>query len=291
MRLSIITVNLNNAEGLERTLASVHRQTAYAEIEHIVIDGASSDRSCDILRKYSPGLKWISEKDSGIYEAMNKGVGMARGEYLLFLNSGDTLYDEDVVSCILPRLNGCPILIGRILFEKSQAVSPTGAKISLLEMYRSFIPHPATFIRKDLLVKRPYDTRLRISADWKFFFETLILDGADYQYLDRIITVYDENGLSSTHGEIGEKEKLQVLKEHFPERVVADCFAFAHGKGYDGSLYDRFFIHMKGFRFGRLLYTLDVAVMKFASLFFKNAKFAKSFPLTLPKEEKGRIDG
>ncbi len=107
MLLSIITINYNNAEGLRKTLASVASQT-YAEIEHIIIDGGSSDNSVEVIRKYESSLasrlKWVSEKDSGIYNAMNKGIRMATGEYCQFLNSGDMLAADDVTERMMAAL-------------------------------------------------------------------------------------------------------------------------------------------------------------------------------------------
>ena len=107
MKLSIITINYNDATGLKKTLDSVAKQTS-CNFEHIIIDGASTDGSVEIIREYestlasslSPlasNLKWLSELDKGIYNAMNKGIKMATGDYLLFLNSGDCLVDDEVV--------------------------------------------------------------------------------------------------------------------------------------------------------------------------------------------------
>ena len=115
MRLSVITINYNNAEGLRKTLASVASQT-YPHIEHIIVDGGSTDESVDVIREYesslvlsphrliSSRLKWISEKDKGIYNAMNKGIRMATGEYCQFLNSGDMLAADDVTERMMAAL-------------------------------------------------------------------------------------------------------------------------------------------------------------------------------------------
>ena len=100
MRLSIITVNFNNPEGLERTIVSVLSQNCL-DFEYIIVDGASTKGDIDIIRKYDNGfIRWISEKDTGIYNAMNKGVRMATGDYCLFMNSGDELYSSTTVSQI-----------------------------------------------------------------------------------------------------------------------------------------------------------------------------------------------
>ena len=97
MKLSIITINFNDREGLDKTIQSVINQ-AYKEFEYIVIDGASTDGSVDVIKKYADKLThWVSEPDSGIYNAMNKGTQMASGEYCLYLNSGDFLAEDDVL--------------------------------------------------------------------------------------------------------------------------------------------------------------------------------------------------
>ena len=281
MILSIITVNLNNAEGLEKTLASVRAQTAFDQIEHIVVDGASTDGSVAVLERYADTLHFVSEKDGGIYEAMNKGVRMAQGTYLLFLNSGDWLADETVLSSLLPHLDGTPLVIGRMQGATTGIVTPICEQITLLWLYRFFIPHPATFIKRDLLEKRPYDESLRISSDWKFFVQTLVLDNVSYLSVDRIISIFDESGISSSNGSVGEKERILILKELFPEKVGASILEAAHGKNFTGSDYDRFFSTLKGYRYGRLIYSLDVLAIRSLSLFKKSATFAKAFPISL----------
>ena len=105
MKLSIITINYNNAEGLRKTMESVLAQT-YTEIEYIIVDGASTDGSVDVIRELAtrPTIKWVSEKDTGIYNAMNKGIRMATGEYIQILNSGDILAADDVTERMMAAL-------------------------------------------------------------------------------------------------------------------------------------------------------------------------------------------
>ena len=103
MKLSIITINYNNLAGLQKTMESVFSQTC-KDFEYIVIDGASTDGSAEYIRAHADQLTyWVSEKDTGIYNAMNKGVRAAKGEYLLMLNSGDFLVDDRVIERILPE--------------------------------------------------------------------------------------------------------------------------------------------------------------------------------------------
>lgn len=114
MKLSIITVNRNNTEGLRKTIESVVSQT-YTDFEYIIIDGASTDGSVDIIKEYADRITyWVSEPDNGIYNAMNKGILKAKGEYLQFLNSGDWLVDEGVLQTMIKYTDDVDILIGNI---------------------------------------------------------------------------------------------------------------------------------------------------------------------------------
>ena len=117
-QISIITINYNNASGLEKTIRSVVEQT-YNEYEYIIIDGASSDKSKEVIQEYQRYIDfWCSEKDSGIYNAMNKGIQKASGEYLLFLNSGDVLNNSAVLADIHGFLSGEDFVYGDLVFVR-----------------------------------------------------------------------------------------------------------------------------------------------------------------------------
>ena len=114
-KLSIITINLNNAEGLRKTIPSVISQT-YCDFEYIVIDGGSTDGSVDVIKKYADKLSyWVSEPDAGIYNAMNKGIRKAGGEYCQFLNSGDWLVAPDVTERMAKDMPDCAICYGNMI--------------------------------------------------------------------------------------------------------------------------------------------------------------------------------
>ena len=116
MTLSIITINFNNVAGLKRTVDSVLHQTA-DDFEYIIIDGASTDGSREFIESCSSKLAyWVSEKDNGVYHAMNKGIGHARGDYLLFLNSGDYLNDAEVLARVFNRPLQEDIIYGDIIW-------------------------------------------------------------------------------------------------------------------------------------------------------------------------------
>ena len=173
MILSVITINRNNAAGLEKTMQSVLSQTR-ADYEYVVVDGASTDGSVAVIERLAPAfgdrLKWISEPDKGIYNAMNKGIGMAKGDYLLFLNSGDYLVSENVVkkvSLALVKEGFPPIMYGNLVMVSSDSqtrrISSLGDDgITFRTLYSTSLPHPSSFIRRSLFDKYGlYDESLK----------------------------------------------------------------------------------------------------------------------------------
>src|ERR1041384_6364869 len=136
MKLSIITVNYNNRTGLERTIKSVADQTQ-TDIEYLVIDGGSTDGSIELIKSFGPKItEWISENDTGIYEAMNKGIMRSSGEYLLFLNSGDYLYSNETIEQVQNNLGSEDILYGNIIFEKNGNDRTPG----YMPFFKNYIP-------------------------------------------------------------------------------------------------------------------------------------------------------
>lgn len=224
MRYSIITINLNNGNGLEKTIKSVICQS-YCDFEFIVIDGGSTDHSIDIIHKYSDSITyWVSELDGGIYSAMNKGVSKAHGNYCIFLNSGDCFYSTLVLELIDGIGYNEDILVGRVAVNKRGVIisPPPREKLTFYHLYSGSIPHQGSFIRTNLLKKYPYDEDLRISSDWKFFVQTMILDNCSVRFVDEYIAQYDMNGISSYNPLLMREEKEKVLKELFPQRVLED---------------------------------------------------------------------
>ena len=278
MKLSIITINWNNREGLRMTLDNVLSQTARDQFEYVVVDGGADDGSGEMLRQEYDGRldKWTSQPIKPIYKKMNMGVRMATGDYCLFLNSGDSLNDPDVVKDVLPYLNGDKdLVIGSIGEGKSRTVVPE--PITGLWMYKASIPHSGAFIKRELLIRHPYDESLMIVSDWKFFFETLILDNASYQMIDRDIAWFDRTGISSTRPLVVEEERRKVLEQLLPPRITLDYLQFTKGQGYQNTDYDRFYIKLRKYKYGRVLYSLNVLTMRFLSIFRKGARFARSF--------------
>ena len=222
MKLSIITINFNDAKGLEKTIQSVINQT-YKDFEYIIVDGASTDGSVDVIKKYSDSLThWVSEPDTGIYNAMNKGTRMASGEYCLYLNSGDFFADdnvlekvfshkftEDIVSCICLDYD-----------EKREWLKVPPKKISLFTFTCGSLPHPTSFIKRELLNSLGgYNEQYRIISDWCFFLDAMIIHNSSYKTLDIVLTKFNCFGISSSNNE-KEKQK-EYIKDKFP-RIIED---------------------------------------------------------------------
>lgn len=231
-KLSIITINFNNAFGLAKTIKSVREQTCN-EFEYIVIDGGSTDDSVNIIQSNEDIINyWVSESDNGIYHAMNKGIRQANGEYCQFLNSGDYLLQPDVTRKMLQGLPECSIVYankireynGKNLVERSYQ----GRQITLLDLYRSTIFHASTYIRRSLFDKYGlYDESLKIVSDWKFFLITVGLNNETVAYRDIDLVWFDSNGISSTNKELDKKERAEVLLQVLPKSILSDYQTFA----------------------------------------------------------------
>ena len=281
MKLSIITINWNNQEGLRMTMDNVLGQSARDQFEYVVVDGGADDGSGEMLEQAYDGKvdKWTSQPVKPIYRKMNMGVRMACGEYLLFLNSGDALHGPDAIKDILGELHGEDLIIGKTIMLETGKKMAARTPISLLSLYDHSIPHNAAFIKRDLLVRHPYDENLRIVSDWKFFVETLILDNCSYRTIDNVIAEFDCNGMSSKNRDLCDEERAAVFKELFPERLMLDYFQFKKGSGYKDKDYDRFFVKLRNYKSGRFLYSADVLFMRFVALFKKSARWSRKFPV------------
>ena len=270
MKLSIITINYNNAEGLRKTLASVAAQT-YPNIEHIIVDGNSTDGSVDVIREYestltsrlSPfafRLKWLSEPDKGIYNAMNKGIEIALGrrivnddhssspianspspiantEYIQILNSGDILAASDVTERMVHQLNQQSELVG-ILYGNMIKEFPNGKQVkgntdkslntvdSFLYFYRGTLNPDGTLIHKSLFEKYGFfNENMRICSDWEWFVRAIALGREKPIHVDIDVIIFDMLGVSESGGKnksIILNERRSYLESILPESVLRD---------------------------------------------------------------------
>ena len=224
MKYSVITINFNNVEGLRKTIKSVVGQT-FNDYEYIVIDGGSTDDSVSVIKENSDRINyWVSEPDGGIYNAMNKGVAHAHGDYCIFMNSGDCFYNQTVleqVNAVNPIEN---IVVGKVAIDNQDNIisPPPQGELTMYHLYSGSIPHQGSFIKTELLRKCPYDESLKISSDWKFFIQVLILDNCSIRFLDIFVSRYDMGGLSTKNPKLMRQEKEAVMATMFPPRVLAD---------------------------------------------------------------------
>lgn len=217
MKLTIITVNLNNKDGLIKTIQSINDQI-YKDFEFVVIDGGSIDGSTDILEENKFIIsKLISEKDNGIYNAMNKGILNSGGDYLFFLNSGDVFKDSHILSNVIDHLGTTDILYGDVVTTGGQIISPPQT-LKFSYFYSYTICQQAIFFRSKLFTKFGYfDENLKIVSDWKFLLEVLFRFNVSYKKLNIVISIYDTNGISSLHENKMKlyNERQSVLKSDF----------------------------------------------------------------------------
>ena len=233
MKLSIITINKDNAASLRRTMESVFNQT-YKDFEYIVVDGASTDGSVGVIGELEVkvpndiNFHWISEPDTGIYNAMNKGLKMAGGEYVLMLNSGDFLINQDVVQKVFESEPSADIVNARCnVSDEGKVVwtSPYLPKVTLKTLRSVGLPHQSTFIKRTLFDQFGlYREDFRYNSDIAFWYKAILFGGATTQGIDVITTDYDQNGVSGTQSssDAYKNEMKEILSEGILPRVLPD---------------------------------------------------------------------
>ena len=257
MKLSIVTINYNNAEGLRRTLASVAAQT-YRGIEHIIVDAASTDASVDVIRKYESVNRssvnpltviWSSKKDKGVYNGMNIGIMRATGDYIQILNSGDVLAAPDVTERMMNALstlnfplsteNRITILYGNMLksYDGKTIINRDTCGYgmytpeSFLYFYNGTLNHDCAYIRRDLFEKYGlYNEEMKICSDWEWYVKAIALGGEKAVYTNIDVTIFDMNGVSESHGknaELIKKERRGYLEKILPATILHDYDTFS----------------------------------------------------------------
>lgn len=251
MKLSIITINYNNAVGLKKTLDSVAAQNSLA-FEHIIIDGASTDKSVEVIHEYentlassfSPlasRLTWLSKPDTGVYNAMNKGIKLSKGEYLLFLNSGDYLIADDVIDKVFAHDCYADILCARCDVSDNGKVVWTSnppKKVTFGTLYTVGLAHQSTFIRRTLFeFVGYYDESFRYNADIEFWYRAIIDNGATTQRIDVITTDYNLDGISSKENQSAKyiEEMRRILQ---PYKAFTDDYDVFLRREQETQLYD-----------------------------------------------------
>lgn len=226
-KLSVITINRNNADGLLKTINSVFNQTK-PPFEFIVIDGASTDKSPEIVEHFRERLNYaVSEKDTGIYQAMNKGINKASGEYLLFLHSGDWLYNNQVIESVLPLLKGADVISGDInIYDagKWHLMSSENEITVGLFQYLSLY-HQATFISKKLFERFGlYDETFKSTGDYEFFIRALLANNSTYKHIPLVISNFVADGMSNDPAmrAINAEEWQRSWNLHFNKAILKE---------------------------------------------------------------------
>ena len=207
MIVTIITVCRNHAQELERTIRSVESQT-WQEKEYLVIDGASTDDSLDVIKAHEASItRWVSEPDQGIYDAMNKGVKMAKGEWVIFMNAGDTFARDDTLQRVFGNPLDADVIYGDVI--KGELVKKAEAPRNA---HRMFYCHQSAFVRTSCLREFPFDIRHRMSADFKQV-KQLFLSGKRFRQLDFPVANFDTQGVSNRNRSAGLYDNIQVIRE------------------------------------------------------------------------------
>lgn len=220
-KISVITINYNDKIGIENTIKSTVNQI-FKNFEFIIIDGGSNDGSVDIIKSNSDKIDyWISEPDNGVYNAMNKGIKVAKGEYLIFMNSGDSFYNSYTLEKIVMFLDGkYNIVYGNSAFVRNNIFvkfSYPPSKLSFIHFFNSGLNHQATFIKKELFEKYfYYNESYKIASDWEFFMYAICMMQEPYLYVNQTICNYDLTGISSDFSEksLYAKERNEILNKH-----------------------------------------------------------------------------
>ena len=225
MTLSIITINFNNKDGLQKTINSVIQQS-FKDYEWIIIDGGSSDGSEDVIKTYQSHFSfWCSEPDKGIYNAINKGLLHAAGDYIQFLNSGDWLYDSTSLEKAFAQIDGkYDIYYGDMVQVND------GGKLNPItypdELGFLFFPynnicHQATLYKRSLFDNNPYDESFCIVSDWAMNLK-LLFNGSTFKHINQYIVYYDNQGRSSAADLKHHIERTAAFEKYVPQQIKID---------------------------------------------------------------------
>lgn len=226
MTISIITINYNNLSGLKKTAKSV-RELEYNDFEWIIIDGGSCDGSTEFIEDISnkcPQISfWCSEKDKGVYNAMNKGIKQSKGEYLIFMNSGDCFFSSQTIANVFRTPHSADIIYGDALyvFNDHEELRKVPTRLTFRYIYEYTIYHQSAFIKRELLItSNGYDESLKIVSDWKMWL-IWILQNKKYEYTKETICRFDAYGISTGHDDAILKERNIVFQKVLPPGMKA----------------------------------------------------------------------
>jgi len=223
---SIITVNLNNAKGLHKTIESVVKQT-FTHYEYIIIDGNSTDGSVDIIKNYESKITyWVSEPDKGIYNAMNKGILKSKGEYIYFLNSGDYFLHNNVLNLVETKIKEYQpdILISGVLKvnEKSgEYLIEIPKKVDKISLFKKMISHQSLFVKRKIFDEiGVFDLSYVIKADYEWLLRALSKNTYSIHYFNSVLTFYPLRGASDAlYNKYSTKEIPKIRQKYYSKKA------------------------------------------------------------------------
>ena len=227
-KISIITITFNSEKTLEETIESVVSQ-GYDNLEYLIIDGKSTDGTLDIVDRYREHINFVvSEPDKGIYNAMNKGIIRANGDYLNFMNSGDSFYANDILTKVFELPFDEDVIVGYNIGLQSGKIDRLYSKddtpLKILLNYN--FCQQALFIKREFQLQELYDESLRIISDWKFYLLACTKYNANFKFIDMIVAVMDNTGISSTSPSLVHEEKKVVYESVFGKEIADELIAY-----------------------------------------------------------------
>ena len=222
MKISIITVCYNAANCIEKAINSALLQT-YNNIEYVIIDGKSTDGTLDIINNYREKISaFISEKDNGIYDAMNKGIQIATGDVIYFLNSDDTLYDECVIQDVVKefeRTKGLSLLYGNVIYEDkkdNRRETRNFGHITRSNIIHENLCHQAVFAKHALFKDiGGFDLKYKINADYDWLLKVFLSKKYSIKYFDSIVAIFNYGGEHVKNATITRKERFTVRAKYY----------------------------------------------------------------------------
>ena len=235
-KISIVTVTYNAVETLEKTIESVINQT-YSNKEYIIVDGNSTDGTIDIIKKFNNHISiWISEKDKGIYDAMNKAASLATGDWIIFINSGDSFYKNDILQNIFEsndwhETSKYDVIYGNTrIFDIHGSFIILGRNIRLMKIKMPFC-HQSCIMRTKILRSNPFDLKYKISADYNLFYH-LYLKKFKFKYINKTISNYNNEGYS-------QKNELKMYKENYQINNQKIIYSYIYIKTFIRKLFSK----------------------------------------------------
>lgn len=215
-KITIVTVVFNRVATIEQTISSVVNQT-YPNLEYIVIDGGSNDGTVELIKKYEKSIAWwVSEKDGGIYDAMNKGVRASTGDYIEFIGSDDCLCSYDIVAKVAEKMDDETDIISFPVYVVDEGycterIFDNSFAVDKKTYHGGMIPHPGMFTRRELLQKYPFDIKYKMVSDYKFFLLCYYDDTVKFKFVDFPVVYFSHDGISSRTDTT--QEKLWMYSE------------------------------------------------------------------------------